>query len=174
MRRFGAAFVLIPICAMPAVAAELPTRKAGLWEMTTVSNGRTIPIQQCIDAATDQIMQANAGLSAQRSCSKRDVQKSGDTTTIDSVCTIAGKALTNHTVITGSFESSYTMTITTQGEGIPVARNMTISAKWVGPCAADQKPGDMIMQNGTKLNLVDMQKRAAQPGAPLPAGSPPR
>jgi hypothetical protein len=177
MGRSGMAFVIVLTCAVPASAsaADLPARKAGLWEMTTTTNGRTMPIKQCIDAATDQAMQANTSQSSQRTCSKRDIKKSGDTTTVDSVCTAAGKTLTHHMVITGSFDSGYTMTITTEGDGIPVARNMTIAAKWTGPCAADQKPGDMIMQNGTKINLVDMQKRAGPPGAPPPqAASPAR
>jgi hypothetical protein len=175
MGRSGMAFVVFLACAVPASAADLPPRKAGLWEMTTTANGRTTPIKQCIDAATDQAMQASASQSTQRSCSKRDIQKSGDTTTVDSVCTGAGKTLTHHMVITGSFDSNYTMTMTTEGDGIPVARNVTIAAKWIGPCAADQKPGDVIMQNGTKMNLVDTPKRAAPPGAPLPqAASPAR
>jgi hypothetical protein len=177
MGRSGMAFVIVLTCAVPASAsaADLPARKAGLWEMTTTTNGRTMPIKQCIDAATDQAMQANTSQSSQRTCSKRDIKKSGDTTTVDSVCTAAGKTLTHHMVITGSFDSGYTMTITTEGDGIPVARNITIAAKWTGPCAADQKPGDMIMQNGTKINLVDMQKRAGPPGAPPPqAASPAR
>ena len=121
MRRFGAAFVVVCVYAGPVMAAELPPRKAGLWEMTTTSNGRTMLIKQCLDAATDQAMQENAGLTPERSCSKRDLQKSGDTTTVDSVCTIAGKTLTNHMVITGSFDSGYTMTMTSQGDGIPAA-----------------------------------------------------
>ena len=172
MGRFGATFVVVLTYAIPALAAELPVRKAGLWEMTTTSSGRTVPIKQCVDAATDQAMQENAGPTPQRSCSKRDEQKSGDTTTVDSVCTIAGKTLTHHMVITGSFDSAYTMTITTQGDGIPAARNITIVAKWVGPCAADQKPGDMIMQNGTKINLVEIQKRVPS-GVPLPPAASP-
>jgi hypothetical protein len=169
MRRLATAFILVLICAAPALAAELPVRKAGLWEMKTTANGRIILVQQCVDVATDQLMQANAGSAPQRSCSKRDVQKSGDTITVDSVCTgRSGKTLTNHMVITGSFESAYTMTITTQGEGIPAARTITIAAKWAGPCAADQKPGDMIMPDGRKINLTDMQKRPGQLGAPAP------
>jgi Protein of unknown function (DUF3617) len=171
MGRLGMAFVVVLTCTVSLSAADLPARKAGLWEMTTTTNGRTMPIKQCIDAATDQAMQANTSQSSQRSCSKREIKKSGDTTTVDSVCTAAGKTLTHHMVITGSFDSGYTMTmtITTEGDGIPAARNITIAAKWTGPCAADQKPGDMIMQNGTKINLVDMQKRAA----PLPQAAGP-
>jgi hypothetical protein len=167
MREFGVAVALGLCCVISASAAELPTRKPGLWEITTVREGRNVPIKQCVDTATDQAMQANSGPVPQRSCSKRDVQRSGDTTTIDSVCTVAGKTSTHHTVIKGSFDSGYTMTITTQGDGI-VARTITMTAKWVGPCTADQKPGDMIMPNGTKINLTDMQKRGGKPGAPQP------
>jgi hypothetical protein len=75
------AFVVVLTCAVPA--ADFPARKAGLWEMTTTTNGRTMPIKQCIDAATDQAMQANTSQSSQRSCSKRDMQKSGNVTTVD-------------------------------------------------------------------------------------------
>src|SRR5271170_7071376 len=129
MRPFRAALCLVVVCAVPASATELPARKAGLWEIqTTVLEGHTISIRQCNDAQTDQAMQANAGSMPQRACSKRDVQKSADTTTIDSVCSIAGKTRTVHTAITGSFDSSYTMTITSQGEGIPAARTMTMTA----------------------------------------------
>lgn len=175
MRRVGMVLALGLSYAVPVSAAELPTRKPGLWEITTVREGRNVPIKQCVDAATDQAMQANSGPVPQRSCSRRDVQRSGDTTTINSVCTIAGKTSTHHTVIKGSFDSGYTMTITTEGEGIPAARTITMTARWIGPCAADQKPGDMIMPNGTKINLIDMQKRGGAPGAPLPStGAAPR
>ena len=134
---------------------------------TTVSSGRTISMQQCVDAKTDEVMQAASAANAQRDCSKRDVQKSGNTITIDSVCTVVGKPKTTHTVITGSFDSGYTMAITSQTDGAP--RTMNIEAKWLGPCAADQKPGDTIMPNGVKMNVLDMKKGtppSATPGAP--------
>ena len=35
---------------------------------------------------------------------------------------------------------------------------MKIAAKWVGPCAAGQKPGDVIMSNGRTMNVLDLQK----------------
>ena len=94
MGRLGAALFLLVVSAMSISAAELPARKAGLWEIkTTASAGRSVQIQECVDAKTDQAMQAQVGSMPQRDCSKRDVQKSGDTTTIDSVCTVAGKTL---------------------------------------------------------------------------------
>jgi hypothetical protein len=124
-----------------------------------------ITMKQCIDASTDQVMQSHASSSG-ASCSKRDVQKSATGMTIDSVCTVAGKTTTSHIVVSGSFESNYTMTITSEGGSLPAARTITLEAKWLGPCAADQKPGDMIMSNGVKMNIVDMQKAMRPPVAP--------
>jgi hypothetical protein len=69
MGRLGMAFAVGLACAVPAAAADFPTRKAGLWEMTTTSNGRAMLVKQCIDAATDQAMQANANLDFSNSSS---------------------------------------------------------------------------------------------------------
>jgi hypothetical protein len=171
--RIVATLFLLCIGVAPAVAAELPNRKAGLWEITTDAGSKAMKIQQCIDAATDHAMQARGGAAPQGDCSKRDVQKSGNTTTIDSVCTFGGKTRTSHIVITGSFDSEYTMTVTGQTEGQAARPTVTLSAKWLGPCAADQRPGDMIMPNGMKMNITSMpgmQKGMMPPGA---AGAPP-
>jgi hypothetical protein len=174
--RTGVPLFLAVIGALQAYAGqvvELPNREAGLWEINTGVGDRTVKLQQCIDAATDHALQTGGGGMPQRDCSKHDVQKSADTTTIDSVCTVAGKTRTSHIVITGSFDSAYTMTVTGQSEGQPARPPVTISAKWLGPCTADQKPGDTIMPDGTKMNLQNMpgvRTGAMPPGA---AGSPP-
>jgi hypothetical protein len=172
MRTIGATAVLVLAGVMPALAAELPSRKAGLWEVRTSienRNGPGVTIQQCIDASTDQMMQSSAGPLAQAACSRRDVQKSGDTTTIDSACTLAGKTATAHAVIAGSFDSAYTMTVTSESNALPGGKmTMTMVAKWLGPCTADQKPGDMILGNGVKINILEMQKRDPSQGVPLP------
>jgi hypothetical protein len=172
MGRFGLTAILILAGVLPAVAAELPSRKAGLWEIKMSfenRNGASQAIQQCIDAATDQMMQSGAGPLAQAACSRRDVQKSGNTVTIDAACTVGGKAATSHAVITGSFDSAYTMTVTSESDALPGGKmTMTMVGKWLGPCAADQKPGDMIMANGFKVNVLEMRKRGLSQGVPLP------
>jgi len=153
-------------------SAELPARKPGLWEIKTSSGSPSGPgqtMQQCIDAATDQMMQSR--LSSQNVCPKRDVQQSGNTITIDSTCTIRGKTATSHSVITGSFDSAYTMTVTSESEAVPGGKmSVTIAAKWLGPCTSDQKPGDMIMANGMKINILETQKHGqpGTPGTPIP------
>jgi hypothetical protein len=88
MERFRLA-VLVTIYATLASAAELPARKAGLWEVTMSLPGRTGPgqvIQQCIDATTDQMMQSSAGPLSPGACPKREVQNSANGFTIDSAC----------------------------------------------------------------------------------------
>ena len=45
----------------PAAALDLPPRKAGLWEMKMVFEGRNMPphvSQHCVDAETDKLMSA--------------------------------------------------------------------------------------------------------------------
>src|SRR5580700_6472081 len=176
MRLIGGISVLVLIGAMPALAAEMPTRKSGLWEVKMNVEGRNAPgqtIQQCIDAATDQMMQSSAGPFAQGACSKRDVVKSATGITIDSTCGVGGKTATAHSVITGSFDSAYTMTVTSESEAMPGGKmTMNMAAKWLGPCTGDQKPGDMIMGNGMKINILEMQKRGGVLGAPGAPGAP--
>ena len=158
-RRLGVACCLAMMCAAPALASDLPARKAGLWQVdTTVTSGHTVSMKQCIDAKTDQIRQSRFASLPQRNCSKHDVQRSADKITIDSVCTVAGRTTSGHTVITGSFDSAYTMELTSEVKGIPTPRHVTMAAKWLGPCAAGQRPGDMVLPNGKTVNIVDMER----------------
>lgn len=162
---------LAVICATPAPAAELPARKPGLWEVKMSIEGRNAPpqvIRQCIDAATDQMMQSSAGPYSAAACPKRDVQRAANSITIKSSCTIDGKPATAEAIITGSFDSAYSMTVTSESEGVAGSKMvMTLEGTWLGPCGAEQKPGDMIFSNGRSVNILEMQKRSPAPNTPL-------
>ena len=174
MRLIRAALALL-VCATPVLAAEMPARKAGLWEIKIAIEGRgaAMPsIQHCIDAATDKLMNTMGANARAESCSKKDVRVSGNTVTVDSVCEIGnGATAVSHAVVTGDFNSSYVVKVNSKRNGgptvpgAPAESNMTIEAKWLGPCKADQRPGDMIMANGMKININDVSKMGA-PGAP--------
>jgi hypothetical protein len=174
MRLIRTVLFLPLICTMlpPARAAELPSRKPGLWEVKISIAGRSAPpqvIRQCVDAATDQMMQSSAGPYSAAVCPKRDVQQSVNSITIDSSCTVGGKPATAHATITGGFDSAYRMTVTSQSEAFPASNmTLTIDGKWLGPCAADQKPGDIIFSDGRKVNILEAQKSLPSPGAPFP------
>ena len=159
-------------CAQSAMALDLPARKAGLWEIKMTMEGRNFPMpvaQHCIDAETDKLMSA-IGDARQQMCSKRDVQKVGSTVVVDSVCKIGETTTTSHAVVSGDFNSAYTVKVSSKREGGPAmpglpadgTSTMTIDAKWLGPCAADQRPGDMIIA-GRKMNVRDIP---ALPGMP--------
>lgn len=147
-----------------ASAADAPARKPGLWEIKTTIDGRGRPVtvQQCIDAATDQMLQSSAGPFSAAACAGREVNKSGTGMTIDSHCSFNGKAASAHADITGSFDSAYTMTVTAEGVDLPAAK-MTMEGKWLGVCAAGQTPGDVVMANGAKVNIPELQRRALAP-----------
>jgi len=162
MRVAGAILLLLGLIDAPSIsAAELPLRKPGLWQVKTTVDQRGAQariVEQCIDSATDQLLQSNAGPFASSACSGRNVARGENSMTIDSACTFGGKPATARAVISGSMDSAYTMQVTSQGEGLPGGKMvMTMEARWLGPCTADQKPGDVVMSNGVKLNVPEMQ-----------------
>ena len=158
----------------PALALDLPTRKAGQWQLTMTFEGRNLPPQvmkQCTDASTDKLMNANFGGSNEMACSKQEVTKTGAGYTIDAVCTFGDMTTTSHSVVSGTFDSAYKIEMTSTRKGGPqlpgvtpgAATRMTIDAKWLGACAAGQKPGDVTMANGMTMNVLDLQKARALP-----------
>jgi Protein of unknown function (DUF3617) len=172
-RQLIAIAVSLPFAA-PAFALDMPTRKSGLWELHMVFEGHKLPaqkIQQCVDAATDKLMNSNFSGPEKEACSKRDISKTGDTMVIDSVCKFGSATTTSHAVVTGSFDSAYKVDVTsTRSGGRPLpgmtackATHMTIEAKWLGPCAKGERPGDIIMGSGFKMNILDMQKKGMLP-----------
>jgi Protein of unknown function (DUF3617) len=174
MRRQFAVAAIGLLLAAPALALDLPSRKAGLWELKMIFEGRNLPpttMKHCVDAATDKLMNANFGGSNEQACSKQDMKTSGGTITIDSVCKFGEMTSTSHAVVNGSFDSAYTIKVESTRQGGPpmpgvtpgAVTHMTIEAKWSGPCAAGQKPGDVIMSNGMSMNVIDMQKMRGGP-----------
>jgi hypothetical protein len=171
-------FLIIALVnAGPALAADLPARKPGLWEIKTTIDGRNPPtqvIKQCIDAATDQMTLSVAGPFSPGVCPKRKVKSSGDSITVDSTCMIGKSTATAYAVITGSFETAYTMTVKSEGPGLPGdSMMMTIAGNRLGDCTPEQKPGDIIFGNGRTVNILEAQKHVSSPNDPLPPSQSP-
>jgi hypothetical protein len=159
--------LLVGLPANDARAVDLPVRKAGLWEMKVLRTGSPMPemtMQHCTDETTDKDMSTAASPMAKEMCSKQDIQKTATGYVSDSVCGIAGMSTASHSEITGDFNSAYTVKSTSHSEGGPAGtRDSTtsIEAKWLGACKADQKPGDIVMPGGIKMNVKDMEKLKA-------------
>jgi hypothetical protein len=64
-------------------------------------------------------------------------------------------------VINGDFDSAYTVTLTapsaagglSTGSASADQPLMTMEAKWLGPCPQGQRPGDIILPGGIRMNV---------------------
>jgi hypothetical protein len=152
------------LSAASAVADDLPMRKAGLWEMKIAKPGSQLPdltMQHCTDETTDKDMNNTVSPMAKQICSKQDIKKTATGYTIDSLCNVAGISTTSHSDVAGDYNSAYTVTTRSHSEGGPASlRDVTtkIDAKWLGACQEGQKPGDIVMPGGYKLNVKDVEK----------------
>jgi hypothetical protein len=163
--------LLLAVPANLARAADLPTRKAGLWEIKMVNTGSPLPamaMQHCTDETVDREMSNLASPMAKQICSKQDIAKTATGYVSDSVCNVGGFSVSSHSEISGDFNSAYTVTTTSHSDlgskGTPRDTVMKIEAKWLGACKPDQKPGDIVMPGGFKMNFKDTGKMIL-PGA---------
>jgi hypothetical protein len=160
--------VLASLVSGMAGAVELPVRKAGLWEMKVLRSGvtaREMAMQHCTDETTDKEMRNAFSPMGKQVCSKQDVRKTATGFVSDSVCDLAGMSVTSHAEITGDFNSNYTVKSTSHFEHgparVPRDSTTTIEAKWLGACKPGQRPGDILMPGGMKMNIKDMEKLKA-------------
>ena len=90
-----------------------------------------------------------------------EVKPSGNKVAIHTVCKMEGSTATTDGVFEGAFDSSYKGSMKTRFNppyhGMSES-NMTQEARWLGPCKAGQKPGDVIMPNMGGMNINDMMK----------------
>ena len=122
-------------------------------------------MQHCTDASTDRDMNNTVSPIARQICAKQDVQKTATGFIVDSVCSVGGGTMTSHSELTGDFNSAYTIVTTSHSDkGFVNLRDLTtrIEGKWLGACKADQKPGDVIMAGGFKVNIKEAEKMRGQ------------
>jgi hypothetical protein len=164
----AAACMAASAIACPAFALDFPSRKPGLWEIQSgdpTGKGAGHTMQQCIDAASDKALRDMGQGMGKDMCSKQELRADGGKLVMDSVCKIGNTVATSHAVMSGDFSTAYRMEskstynppLMGRAEGASV-----MDAKWIGPCKADQKPGDMVMSNGMKMNVLDMMKTRPQ------------
>ncbi len=150
-----------------ANALDYPTRKAGLWQITTNGTSGTTKnpeqvMHQCVDEASDKALQElGSGMMGGMKCEKNESKKDGGKYIGHSICQMGPSKLETKSVMSGDFTKEYTMTADSTFNppmaGVGTTKS-TMVAKWVGACKADQKPGDVIV-NGQKMNLLSMGKK---------------
>lgn len=167
--------LLVAACAFCAWSVgygmDLPRRKAGQWQITHTSDSPRIPVrveEVCLDESTDALLNQYALGATGEFCGKGEYKSEGPGRySVDRVCTMGATRMTIHgdTVFTGN--TAYREEIRTHYD--PPLRGRADSTsvsdgKWTGACAADMRPGDVVMRptpampNGMRVNLTDTAK----------------
>lgn len=146
--------------AAPAAADDMPARRAGLWVIAMQSGSAPAQtMRQCIDAKTDQQLQRfGQGMSLQH-CAKNTFRREADRFVGESECRIGQSVAVTRTEFSGDFAKSYRGEVdaryTPPVAGMSQSR-FTLTARWVGPCPAGWKPGDMEMGAMGRVNVNDL------------------
>ena len=142
---------------MTLPGAEAQGRKAGLWEQK-VSDGQTSQVTRlCLDGAAHRAM-AYLGDDLNRTqCSKHGLKRAEDGAwTFSSTCAApgGGQIITTGSA-TGDFTSHYQLRLqrTRVGGAAPGAQRFVVDAAWKGVCPAGMKPGDMVLADGRKAAI---------------------
>ena len=168
LRRAAVAAIALFATAFPAgsrAAEEMPPRKPGLWETSTTVDGRQVgggKMRQCIDAAVEGTLR-DFGRESEKDCTLREMKRDGDTMTLRSVCKMGESTASTTGKFTGNLSENYRGDLEIKYEPPFAGKSdakMTIEARWLGPCEEGQKPGDMILPGGMKMNMGDMQDPA--------------
>ena len=158
------AFTAVSIAAH-AAQIDLPARKPGLWQMKltpkTAGAAPQMTTQLCLDAATDKALMAK-GMAMSPTCAMQQSRDSNGNMVFDATCDLGGRKTKTHGVISGDFQSHYSLDIVSDSEGgnpaLPKHTELTQEATWIGACTAGMKPGDMVMPGGRTINLLGMMK----------------
>src|SRR5262245_65291892 len=153
--------------ALNAQSPDLPPRKPGLWEVTTiVEKPMAMPpvsAQMCLDAATDREMMDHALKLTGSKCTSLNTRRQGRTYVIEADCQFGGMATKSKVVISGDFSSAYTLRSEGTTEGAPGAGKaprsalMTQTATWKSADCPGMRPGDTTLFGGIKVNIKQMK-----------------
>ncbi len=167
MKYFTLLIILLAADHANAGSFDAPKRKSGLWEFK-ISSGQAKGVhamQQCVDEKTDDLMKKEIGETHKTQCSKNDMRKEGDKIVAESVCKMQNSTATTRAIFSGRFDSAYQADIKSTYEP-PLAgmkeSSSVIEAKWLGPCQAGQKPGDIVIPGMPNINVDQMRKGATK------------
>jgi hypothetical protein len=174
MRQAFLLFLALSFAAGAVEAQDKFQRKSGLWEVkrtSTRTSEQTRVYQMCIDQASDNALRQLAEGMRNERCEPSKVTRDGDKIVVDAVCSLGrtGTKATTHAVVTGKFDTAYK--IESKSTFDPPIRGKAegtalLEAKWTGACKSDQKPGDVILPNGVKINVKSEDQATADATTP--------
>lgn len=172
MKKNCVSLLLLGLCAVAsvAVADDLPKRRPGLWDVRIEggSGAAAHSIKQCVDEATDtKMMQMGQdfGGGMKDACSKNELTKTATGFASSTECDLGGSKMSSKGTFTGDFKSSYRGEVVTTFDPPFMGQDtqkIEIRGTYEGSCPAAMKPGDMVMNNGMKMNVDDLSRQAKQ------------
>jgi len=169
--RRPAAILAVPlllVAAAPVAALDYPTLRNGQWEMTTAqgtTGGQARKSVLCLDASTQKMM-VDMGVGLQKEmCSRFEMRRDGSRYISDAECKLGNSVIKSHGVMTMQGDTAY-RTESSASYDPPLFNDVresktVIEGKYTGACRDGLQPGDMVTPNGQKINLRDIQQRAA-------------
>jgi len=150
--------------------ADLPARKAGLWEVVVQAHApaggmrqAAQTVRQCTDARAERLMLLSI-VPGQEHCSRFTVAGSaaGGGYDIVGACSVHDQRVVLHAQLRGDLESAYSGTYRVEhASAAPVVNgSVDFQGRWLGQCGPGMRPGDMLLPNGIKVNVVDDIGRA--------------
>ncbi len=122
---------------------EPPHRKPGMWEQTLELPGnKPMTMQMCIDEETEKQYSA---MGKKPGCTQ-EFQKIPDGYSFKGTC--EGKMASGTAI--GDFDKAIKVEVDSEGT------HMTSNLKYLGPCPADRKAGDVVMPGGRVVNVKDL------------------
>ncbi len=140
-----------------------PGLKPGLWQTSVLVKGMTgaMTTKMCLDEGLSKKFQdmgtSNPG---KMDCAPVTATRAGNVIDVDTQCKSDGITIDNkmHMELTGDDSYHQTVTQTTvPSMGDPTVT--TVDGKFMGPCPADMKPGDLDTGMG-KINMYDVAAKA--------------
>jgi hypothetical protein len=145
-----------------ASTAELPKHKPGLWEIKTDSANQAslgVPLRFCVGEEADTILNWTRSHPRQE-CGDVNVETEKNRLSLHIECRFKEVTVATDGFFEGAFDSAYKGRINYTVESPQGRRELSITqeARWLGPCEAGQKPGDIIMPNKERLNADEIMK----------------
>lgn len=157
----GSSLVLTSGSAGAADASDLPLRKAGHWEITTVMDEGRGPREQvltmCIDAEMERKTAQASKKTHEENCSTYEVKTSNGVTTTDAECVFNERNVNSHTEMSGDFEKVFQVKInsttsgTARGQSISIKRTITQNGKYLGEDCNGLQAGEAMGTDGKKI-----------------------
>ena len=114
-------------------------------------------LQFCTSPDVEKRVTAFSGPMNQKSCSKFDMHRTPGGMVFESVCNRGGITVSSTGTMSGDFQTHYHLDVASHmspaAPGRPGDSHVSMDGKWLGPCPAGRKPGDMVMPGGMVVNI---------------------